>query len=162
VENVDYDEFFQSIDFDNFNRFDPHLLRNPERVKIRDIIQFCNEGKWQLPNFQRYFDWKQKDIRDLLESIFRDYYVGSFLMWDIDNDPPLSINPILGAKPSEDTRALSIILDGQQRMTSLYYAINAQSISTRRIRKPVYYYIDFNTFFSDTNKEKDYVVALVN
>jgi hypothetical protein len=160
LESVNYDGFFQSIDFDNFRRFEPHLLRNPERVKIRDIIQFCDEGKWRLPNFQRYFDWKQKDIRDLLESIFRDYYVGSFLMWDMDNEPPLSINPILGAKPSEDSRTQSIILDGQQRMTSLYYAIKSPSISTRRIRKPVYYYIDFNTFFSDTNREKDYVIAL--
>lgn len=160
VENVDYDGFFQSVDFENFKKFDPHLLRNPERVKIRDVIQNCQEGRWQLPNFQRYFDWKQKDIRDLLESIFRDYYVGSFLMWDMENEPPLSINPILGAKPTEDARALSIILDGQQRMTSLYYAIKSPSIPTRRIKKPVYYYIDFKTYFSDKNREEDYVVTL--
>lgn len=160
VKNVDYATFFQSVDFDNFRRFEPHLLRNPERIKIRDIIQNCSEGKWQLPNFQRYFDWKQKDIRDLLESIFRDYYVGSFLMWDVGKEPPLSINPILGSKPPENARAYSIILDGQQRMTSLYYAIKIPSISTRRIRNPVYFYIDFNTFFSDINGEKEYVVAL--
>lgn len=160
VADVNYDDFFKSINFENFRRFDPHLLRNPERVKIRDIIQFCDQGKWCLPNFQRYFDWKQKDIRDLLESIFRDYYVGSFLMWDMDQEPPLSINPIMGANPPEDARAQSIILDGQQRMTSLYYAIKAPGKSTRRIKKPVYYYIDFNTFFSDKNREKDYVVAL--
>jgi hypothetical protein len=160
VKNVDYDGFFQSVDFDNFKKFEPHLLRNPERVKIRDILQFCDEGKWRLPNFQRYFDWKQKDIRDLLESIFRDYYVGSFLMWDTDETPPVGLESITGSNPSKDSRTLSIILDGQQRMTSVYYAIKSPSIQTRRIKKPVYFYIDFNTFFSETDREKKCVIVL--
>ena len=157
IHDVNISEFLQVVKLDEKKKYEPHSLPNPERIKIRDIIQHCEKGRWQLPNFQRYFDWKDKDVKGLLRSIFRDHYIGSFLLWSIDREPPLPINPILGANPPEGSRAYSIILDGQQRMTSLFYAIKAPGVPTPRIPKPVYFYINFGAFFNEADATKDII-----
>jgi len=159
IEDVNFEEYLSTIQLEAKKKFEPHSLPDPQRIKIRDIFQNCDKGRWKIPNFQRYFDWKEKDIRDLLESIFRDYYVGSFLLWDIDKEPPLRIEPILGTDP-KDAQTLSIILDGQQRMTSIIYAIKAPKIATNRIKNPVYFYVDFGTYFASVKENKDFILTL--
>jgi Protein of unknown function DUF262 len=67
-----------------------------------------------LPNFQRYFEWRKRDIKEFLESIFNDYYIGSLLFWQIRGEPQLDIMPISGVE--------------QKNGASLYYAIKAPNI----------------------------------
>ena len=106
-----------------------------------------------LPHFQRYFDWNKNNVRDFWESIFNDYYVGSFLLWDTDRTPELGIQPILGvAKNEEEIRPDSIILDGQQRITSLYYAIKAPKFPLRGSKIPLYLYVNFYHYFDENFK----------
>lgn len=155
VKDIDYRTFLQSVKLDNASKFEPHSLRNPERIKIEQIITNVSTGKWALPNFQRYFDWKKKDVREFLQSIFNDYYVGAFLLWDVEKEPQLDTIWIKGVELSnEDVRISSIILDGQQRITSLYYAIKAPSFPLKGSDKPVYFYINFRVFFEDNNPEE--------
>jgi hypothetical protein len=146
IQDIEFGEFLSNLNLDDRKKFEPHALRNPERIRIREIIQNTSKGRWQLPNFQRYFDWTKTDIRDLLESIFRDYYIGAFLMWENEAKPQLKIMPIEGVSVNDDMRTDMIILDGQQRITSLYYAIRPSGKSTKKIRKPVYFYINFEKF----------------
>lgn len=148
IENIEFEEFLSKINLEDHKKFAPHALKNPERIKIRDIIQYSSKGKWQLPNFQRYFDWTKSDIRDLLESIFRDYYIGAFLLWENEGKPRLKTMPIEGVDADEDVKIDMIILDGQQRITSLYYAIRPSGKPTKKIRKPVYFYINFAKFLN--------------
>ena len=54
-------------------------MRNPERIKINQIILNSEKDSWVLPNFQRYFEWKKKDVKEFLESIVKDYYVGALI-----------------------------------------------------------------------------------
>jgi uncharacterized protein with ParB-like and HNH nuclease domain len=61
-------------------------------LKSNKIIDYCDSGEWVIPRFQRYFDWKKEDIRDLLKSIFLDYYVGSLLLWDIRKETDLVLH----------------------------------------------------------------------
>lgn len=137
--------------------YDPHSLTSPERIKINRIIENVQKG-WQLPNFQRYFDWNKEDVRSLLESIFNDYYVGSFLMWEASENPNLVIEPIKGVE-NNNNRVDLIILDGQQRITALYYAIKAPEYPLKGSgRRPNYYYIDLKSFIEDGNRE-DVVVT---
>lgn len=159
IDDVNFEEYLSTVKLEGKKSFEPHSLPDPQRIKIRDIIQNCEKGRWEIPNFQRYFDWKEKDIRDLLESIFRDYYVGSFLLWDIDKEPPLRIEPILGTNP-KDAQTLSIILDGQQRMTSIIYAVKAPKISTNRIKRPVYFYVDFGTYIASERENEEFILTL--
>jgi len=153
-ENIDFNQFLSTISLEDKKKFEPHALRNPERIKIREIIQNCYKGRWQLPNFQRYFDWKKTDIRDLLESIFRDFYIGSLLLWEVSNTkPPFKMMPIHSVKLSDDVRTDMIILDGQQRITSFYYALRPTKEPTKKIRKPVYFYINLEKFLSGVEEK---------
>jgi hypothetical protein len=108
-----------------------------------------------IPHFQRYFDWKKNDVRDFLESIFNDYYVGAFLLWDTSKEPELDVTPIKGIEAKkEELRPEAIILDGQQRITSLHYAIKAPSFCLKKSNVPLYFYINFSSFFENSDSEE--------
>ncbi len=146
TKEVNLKEFISLLDLEKMPDLEHYRLRSPDRIGIRELLSLCQKGEWQLPNFQRYFDWKKSDIRDLLDSIFRDFYIGSLLLWETQNDPQLKLIPILGAKPDNDAQTRMIILDGQQRITSLYYAIKGGKIETKYIKNPIYFYIDFGRY----------------
>lgn len=132
--------------------YDPHLLQSPERVKISRIIENVQKG-WQIPNFQRYFDWNKEDVRSFLESVFNDYYVGSFLLWKVSENPNLAVEPIKGVGKNQ-YKADEIILDGQQRMTALYYAIKTPDFSLKGSeKKKSYYFLDLRAFLEDGSRE---------
>ncbi|MFH1367939.1 MAG: DUF262 domain-containing protein [Elusimicrobiota bacterium] len=153
-EDINIPDFIGKIDAQKDFEFTPHSLGDPQRIKINQIISNVEKTKWVLPHFQRYFDWNKNDVKEFWESIFNDYYVGSFLMWDTDRSPELGIQPILGVnKNEEDLRPESIILDGQQRITSLYYAIKSPKINLKGSKVPLFYYINFKSFFSKNNTD---------
>ena len=60
-----------------------------DRPKLLDMVQRAREGKIVLPEFQRSFVWRRDGITDLLVSILKGYFIGSFLMLrtDIDSNP---------------------------------------------------------------------------
>ena len=152
LEEVNIKELINKTDFKQFE-YNPHHLRNPGN-RVADILSYA-EKKWVLPNFQRYYDWDKEDVRAFLESIFKDYFVGSLLLWDVEGEIPIDTFPIFGVK-SKIEKPDAVILDGQQRITSLYYAIKAPEIENDPIKS--YFYIDFKTFFE--NSSKDIVVTL--
>jgi hypothetical protein len=152
VEQVHIPSFVEKLDIDSGFDFKPHSLGDPQRIKINQIISQISKTKWVLPHFQRYFDWDKTNVKEFWDSIFNDYYVGSFLLWETDRNPELGIQPILGiVKNEDDLKPESIILDGQQRITSLYYAIKAPKFSLRGSKIPLFYYINFNLFFNKSS-----------
>jgi hypothetical protein len=148
IEEIEYAKFLSKVNFDN-DRFRQNLVKSPEprRVRINQIIDYCDSGEWVIPRFQRYFNWKREDVRDFLKSIFLDYYVGALLLWDVRKETELEIMPVNGVNPNENLRKNAIVLDGQQRITSLYYAIKAPNFSLAGDSKPSFFYIDFSEFF---------------
>jgi len=134
----------------------PHSLKSPERVKINRIIENVQKG-WQIPNFQRYFDWNKEYVRSFLESVFNDYYVGSFLLWEASDHSNLVVEHIKGVHNSQSPD--QIILDGQQRMTALYYAIKTPDFTLRgSSKKRSFYYLDLRGFLEDGNREDIVVI----
>lgn len=154
-EKVVLSEFLSAFKLDNnVSKFEPHSLRNPERIKIDQIIHYCDSGRWVLPNFQRYFKWEKRQVREFLDSIFKDYYVGALLFWDT-KEPELDIMSIQGVdKEKDELRPELIILDGQQRITSLYYAIKAPNFPLYKSLHPLYFYIDFARFFNKPDSDE--------
>ena len=153
--DVNYLEILNSVNQFDLSKLQPHKVKTSNLIQINDIIQNCSEGKWKLPKFQRFFDWKKNDIQDFLSSIFNDYYVGSFLLWNSGEVPELETVPINDDFVDKGHRLESIILDGQQRITSLMYAIKGpNSKYSWSNEKPVYYYIDFENFFTNGDEEK--------
>ena len=102
----------------------------------------CSEHTKCRPNFQRYFDWGKNDIRDLLESIYYDYFVGSLLLWETKDVLELDVINIKGVQET-NVKPKNIILDGQQRITSIYYAIKSPEFNLKDTSVPIFFYIDF-------------------
>jgi uncharacterized protein with ParB-like and HNH nuclease domain len=51
--------------------------QKPDHISLNTLIGRLREGRFVIPDFQREFEWKPWDIRDLMRSLFPDYYIGS-------------------------------------------------------------------------------------
>jgi len=85
-------------------------------MKINQLIDDIRIQDLVLPEFQREYVWSREQAKQLIVSLMKNYPVGSLLFWKT-NDPPELKN--LDALP-EKLGAIHIILDGQQRLTTLY------------------------------------------
>lgn len=84
-------------------------------MKISAILNNIELEQFALPEFQRGYVWGREDVRGLFDSLYRRYPVGGFLVWTTQPDP----ETVRGSTPSSGT-AVKLLLDGQQRATSLY------------------------------------------
>ncbi len=153
-EPLNIQEFLRDLDLTPFGEHKFHFLKNPGN-RVDDIIK-CVEKRWVLPDFQRYYDWDKEDVRSFLEAIFNDYFVGSILLWEVENEPEVAVFPISGVKQKIE-KPESIILDGQQRVTSLYYSIKAPEMENDSLN--CYFYINFRNFFENSSKD---IVLVIN
>ena len=80
-------------------------------------------GQLVLPRFQRYESWSHAEVVTLLDSVLRGRPVGAALVLDIGNEPPFVNRPMAGA-PTPTERTTEHLLDGQQRLTALWKALN--------------------------------------
>lgn len=85
-------------------------------MKISQIIDKIDEKQLFVPAFQREYVWKRQNAKDLINSLIKDYPTGTMLVWDTNNPPELK------GKHKYDERqgTVKLILDGQQRITTLY------------------------------------------
>jgi len=149
-ETINWSEF---EDFTLSQKFIPKNMSS-DKKNISNILYEIDEGDWVLPGFQRFFDWNSKDISGFLESILRGYYVGSFLLWDVEDSKKNECEtfPIEGSKPKKQDYNM-IILDGQQRITSLNYAIRAPEKTNETRKHPGFFYIDVRGFLQGDEEE---------
>ena len=56
-------------------------VQKPDHVSLTTLVSRLREGRFVIPDFQREFEWRPWDIRDLMRSIFLDYYIGGLLLW---------------------------------------------------------------------------------
>ena len=85
-------------------------------MKIREVLDKIDEHHLFVPAFQREYVWKRKDAKNLISSLIKDYPTGTMLTWETTNPPELK-----GSYVYESTKgAVKLILDGQQRITTLY------------------------------------------
>jgi hypothetical protein len=82
-----------------------------EQLKVHEIVKQAVSKNVDIPEFQREFVWDAEQVKLLAESLYRDYPVGSFLLWDSFEYQE--------AKTAEGTQASLWIVDGQQRTTAL-------------------------------------------
>jgi len=91
-------------------------------MKIRQIIDKIDEGHLFIPAFQREYVWKREDAKNLIASLIKDYPTGTMLTWETNNPPELK-----GKIKYEVTKgAVKLILDGQQRITTLYLLMKGE------------------------------------
>lgn len=108
-------------------------------LSLGGILADVEKGAYQLPDFQRGFEWSTSDIEEMLVTAFMSWPAGSLLLLE-GNSPGFLTKPFSRAPgaSSEDVRYL--VLDGQQRLTALYFAIYDRGdtvyfIDARRLRE---------------------------
>lgn len=91
-------------------------------MKISSILEKIDERQLFVPAFQREYVWKKKDAKLLIDSMIKEYPTGTILTWDTNQPPELKgdhvYDPLQGA--------IKILLDGQQRVTTLYMLIRGK------------------------------------
>lgn len=93
----------------------------PAAIKVDRIVERIREGDIKIPAFQRGFVWNQEQITELLDSIYCNYPIGSILLWSSHERLKASRN-IGGLKlpEREPDYPVNYVLDGQQRLSSIY------------------------------------------
>jgi hypothetical protein len=84
------------------------------------LVTYISLGEIGLPDIQRPFVWKNSKVRDLFDSMYKGYPVGYFLFWQ---NSLTESKRVIGAEQKQKSARL-VIVDGQQRLTSLYAVIN--------------------------------------
>lgn len=98
---------------------------------LTKLIQDIDLGEIALPDIQRPFVWKTSKVRDLFDSIYKGFPVGYLLFWNYA--PPGGGRQIGTAKKSNTPRLL--IIDGQQRLTSLYAVMKGAPVLTEDFKE---------------------------
>ena len=123
--------------------------QTPISESLTVFIGRLGEGRYVIPDFQREFEWKPKDISALMRSIFLDYYIGSLLLWkgSPKNFDDLACEQLYGFEGHDDRS--HIVLDGQQRLTAMYYAFFAPNKLLPRRKNRFFYFIRVDRFMDE-------------
>lgn len=102
---------------------------------VEELVGKIERGELRLPEMQRRYVWRSPRVRDLLDSLYRGYPSGAILLWETDEAVPLQDFAIKQqGNPYQSTR---LLLDGQQRLTSLSAVIRGEPVSVRGRKRPL-------------------------
>ena len=127
----------------------------PDHVSLQSLISRLREGRFVIPDFQREFEWEPKDILELMRSLFLDYYIGSLLLWRGRSDTfaSLACEPLKGFAGDNGGSPEHIVLDGQQRLSAMYYAFMAPPIPAPNRKARYLYFIRIDKWVDDEPDE---------
>lgn len=104
-------------------------------ARVEELVGKIERGELRLPEMQRRYVWRAPRVRDLLDSLYRGYPSGAILLWETDEDVP---EQDFAVKQQHSGLAKTqLLLDGQQRLTSLSAVIRGEPVSVRGRQKPV-------------------------
>jgi hypothetical protein len=92
---------------------------------LSGLLHYLDIGDIGLPDIQRPFVWKSAKVRDLFDSMYRGFPVGYLLFWE--NGQPNGARPV-GVDEKQHVVAARLIVDGQQRLTSLYAVFRGKPV----------------------------------
>ncbi len=130
-----------------------------EKEFLLDLLKEVEKGASQLPEFQRGWVWPDRNIASLLASISLGYPVGTIMMLKAGGEVRFKQRPVQGAHPSTGAVVDRLILDGQQRLTSLYQSLRmGTAVTTVDLRKndvTGWFYFDIRAAVdSDVDREE--------
>ena len=103
-------------------------------IKVSELVDKVKRGELTLPEMQRRYVWTATRVRDLLDSLYRGYPSGTILVWETDEDVvsrPVNILPT----QTPITANKLLLLDGQQRITSLTAVLSGLPVNVRSKKK---------------------------
>ena len=94
-------------------------------LTVNQIIEKIDTGELGLPELQRPFIWKDSKVRDLFDSLMRGYPIGYLMLWEC---PSLEKKKSIGVDLHSYDSPKEVIIDGQQRLTSLYAVMKGKKV----------------------------------
>lgn len=102
----------------------PEIFSNTT-LTVNQLIEKIDTGELGLPELQRPFIWKDTKVRDLFDSMMRGYPIGYLMLWEC---PTLEKKKSIGVDAHSYDSPKEVIIDGQQRLTSLYAVMKGKKI----------------------------------
>jgi hypothetical protein len=106
-------------------------IYKPVDWSIQQLVDAVKVGTLTLPDLQRPFVWPATKVRDLMDSLYRGYPVGELMFWNQPGDEGVGV---IGTDPKGHASKQQIV-DGQQRITSLYVTVTGQTVIDDDYRK---------------------------
>ena len=88
-------------------------------VSVETLLGYVNDGTIAIPEIQRPFVWDTTKVRDLIDSLYREYPVGYIITWK---------SPDVKLKDGSASEGKQVLIDGQQRVTALTAALLGQEV----------------------------------
>lgn len=135
-------------------------------VLLQTLLKSCEDGQLQLPDFQRNWVWEEERIMSLIGSVSRGFPMGALMSLKSkgDMDEVFAYRAIQGAPVAAQTKPDQLLLDGQQRMTSLYQScMRRQVVSTITAKKRLvkrWFYIDMMKALNSEADRESAIFAL--
>jgi len=136
------------------------------KVSLYGILKDAQNGKIQLPDFQRGWVWDDNRIKGIIASIAKSFPIGAIMLLETGNESiRFKTKPVEGVKLTTPVKPDLLILDGQQRITSLYQAIIKNEVVSTRNEKGYeikrWYYIDMVKAL-DSNIDLEEAIISIN
>lgn len=136
-----------------------------EKESLDGLLNEAGDGKTQLPDFQRGWVWDDDHVKSLLASISLGYPIGAVMMLQTGGETiRFRQRPLKGVSTPVPRDAERLILDGQQRLTSLFQSLRlGRAVQTRdqRGRKiERWYYIDMRRALDENADREEAVISL--
>jgi hypothetical protein len=129
------------------------------------LLEDCQRGTLQLPDFQRSWVWDEDRIKSLIASVSRAFPVGALMTLDTGGDVNFKPRPVEGAPAESNSgRPYSLLLDGQQRMTSLYQVTLrgkvVETVTPKKKKVKRWFYIDIRKALDPTIDREEAIVSV--
>jgi hypothetical protein len=128
-------------------------------MQLRELLQQIEEGRYAIPEIQRPFVWRNRQVLGLFESIYKKIPIGTLLVWDMPRQFIEDYNDLL--RPLTDNlepKRLNfryMVLDGQQRLVSIYLA-KQESIEVQGEQRHISLYYDATSDELKLGHKKDF------
>ena len=132
---------------------------------LQKLLDDCHRGVIQLPDFQRSWVWDEDRIKSLIASVSRSFPVGALMSLDTGGPVNFKPRPVEGA-PAEAKQVSpqSLLLDGQQRMTSLYQVTLrgkvVETVTPKNKKVKRWFYIDIRKAMDSATEREEAIVGL--
>ncbi|WP_035724373.1 DUF262 domain-containing protein, partial [Gracilibacillus boraciitolerans] len=130
---------------------------DPQSITFSTLIHDIDKGIIKIPQFQRDFVWSLEQSAKLIDSIIKGYPIGTFILWE-SQEKLRSVRNIGGASLPDTPPGSMVqyVLDGQQRMTSLYASL--KGLQVQRDKKSD----DFSGIYVDLNAKEEETIIITN
>jgi hypothetical protein len=132
---------------------------------LKELLEDCHRGSLQLPDFQRSWVWDEDRIKSLIASVSRAFPVGALMSLETGGPVNFKPRPVEGAPVAAKQQPPQLLLlDGQQRMTSLYQVTLrgkvVETVTPKKKKVKRWFYIDIRKALDDSIDREEAIVGV--